>query len=121
MNDKVKRFDNAFIQAKRQELLRLRDALRRTSNAAELEESYLRIGEAREFEDDAEGLDALEREGLLVKRSVLAKIADGTYGYSDESGERIPDDRLHSLPDAINTQREQEIAEREAEWRQDID
>lgn len=126
MNDEVERFDADFIQTKHQELLQLRADLQRISHVAEVEESYLRTGElseARELEDDAQGLDALEREGLLVSRSVerlarieraLAKIAEGTYGYSDESGERISEERLHSMPEAINTLREQEIAEREA-------
>jgi DnaK suppressor protein len=74
-------------------------------------------------EDNAQELDLLEKQGLLMNRSVerlarvdraLAKLANGSYGYSDESGERIPDERLESMPDAINTLREQEIAEREA-------
>ncbi len=116
----------AYLQAKRQQLLKLRGDLQRISNAAEAEETYIRTEaprEAREFEDDAQELDLLEKQGLLVNRSVerlarveraLEKLANGSYGYSDESGERIPDERLDSMPDAINTLREQEIAEREA-------
>jgi DnaK suppressor protein len=116
----------AFVQFKRQQLLKLRSEIQRISDAAEAEETLIRgdaIREAREFEEDAEALDLLEKQGLLVHRSVerlalieraLAKIENGTYGYSDESGERIPDERLELMPEAVNTLREQEIAEREA-------
>jgi DnaK suppressor protein len=119
-------FDTVYLEAKRQQLLELRTQLQRVSNAAEAEETFIRTQaphEAREYEDDAEELDLLERQGLLVNRSVerlarveraLAKIGNGTYGYSDESGERIPEERLESMPEAINTLREQQVAEREA-------
>ena len=115
------RLDLAFVQFKRQELLKLRTEIQRISNAAEMEELLIRgdaAREAREYEDDAEALDLLEKQGLLAERlalieRALAKIENGTYGYSDESGERIPDERLEIMPQAVNTLREQEIAERE--------
>ncbi len=125
MSDKPEGFGIAYLEAKRKKLLELRGEFTRISNAAEAEEAYIRTEaprEAREFEDDAQELDLLEKQGLLVNRIVerlarveraLAKLANGTYGYSDESGERISDERLESTPDAINTLREQEIAERE--------
>jgi DnaK suppressor protein len=41
-----------------------------------------------------------------------ARLADGSYGLSIESGEPIPDDRLHTFPAAERTEEEQERFER---------
>ena len=77
--------------------------------------------QAREYEDDAQKLDMLEREGRLAARDVdrlarveraLKKIQEGTYGLSDVSGQRIPRDRLDAIPEAINTLSEQKASER---------
>jgi DnaK suppressor protein len=111
------------LDRKRRELFRLRDALRGTADAQEAEESGIKAEaslQAREYEDDAQRLDGLELAGALVGRDVerlerveraLAKIDEGTYGLSDISGERIPDERLEAMPDAINTVAEQERVE----------
>ena len=124
MSDAPQQLDAAFIETKRRELTNLRDALRKTATTAELEEDNVKDASAvgsREFEDDAQKLDTLEREGVLVNRTVerlarvqraLAKIDAGTYGFSDVSGERIPDARLQAMPEAVNTIREQEDRER---------
>jgi DnaK suppressor protein len=121
------KLDAAFVEAKRQQLTLLRDQLRTAAAAGEHEESGVQ-GEAaeqpREFEDDAQKLDMLEKEGILVNRSVerlarvgraLAKIDEGTYGYSDVSGKRIPDARLDAVPEANNTIQEQEQSEQAME------
>jgi DnaK suppressor protein len=77
--------------------------------------------QAHEYEDDAQRLDMLEKEGNLVSRDLarlarveraLKKIDEGTYGYSDLSGQRIPDDRLEAMPDATTTLAEQKARER---------
>lgn len=127
MSDPRARLDSVYVEAKRERLLALRTEIQRVADAAESEERHIRSEaprEAREYQDDAEELDLLETQGLLVNRSVerlarieraLAKIANGTYGYSDESGKCIPDERLDFMPDAINTAGEQAIAEREAQ------
>ena len=93
-------------------------------NAAESEESDVKNEsslQAREYEDDAQKLDMLEKEGNLVSRDLarlarveraLKKIDEGTYGYSDLSGQRIPDDRLEAMPDATTTLAEQKARER---------
>jgi DnaK suppressor protein len=116
--------DAAYVEQKRLQLRKLRDELRKTSNVTEAEEGIVRNEsnlQAREYEDDAQKLDMLEREGNLVARDVerlarveraLEKIEEGTYGLSDVSGERIPRDRLDVMPEAINTLREQEAKER---------
>ncbi len=115
--------DTQFVETRRQQLLRLRQELQQITASAEAEENMVR-GEsgpgAREYEDDAQKLDMLEKDGNLVRRAVLrlarvdralSKIADGTYGYSDLSGKRIPDERLEAIPDAINTVQEQTASE----------
>ncbi len=127
MRDTRGRINAAYLEAKRAQLLKLRAELQHLANEGEAEESRIRAAapyEAREYEDDAEELDFWERERRLVNRSIerlklveraLAKIDNGTYGFSDLSGERIPDERLELIPDAIITLREEQIAEREAQ------
>ncbi len=112
-----------YLDRKRRELNRLRDALRGTADAEEAEETAIKAeasSQAREYEDDAQRLDTLELAGGLVGRNVqrlrrveraLEKIDEGTYGLSDVSGDRIPESRLEAMPDAINTVAEQERIE----------
>jgi DnaK suppressor protein len=111
--------DAAFVENQRQSLLRLRETLIAAARDAESEEAT--VNEERgsgpvEFEDDAQRLDTLEREGNLVAHDVdrleridraLEKISDGTYGLSDISGEPIPRDRLEAVPEALYTLREE--------------
>ncbi len=115
--------DAEFIESKRRELNELRAALRKTASATAQEQAGVRdasASEAREYEDDAQKLDTLDKEGVLINRTVerlarveraLAKIDAGTYGLSDVSGQRIPQERLNAVPEAINTLREQEDSE----------
>ena len=124
MGNQAPAFSAAYLDRKRRELTQLRAELRKTTKAALVEEgeSQLETGlQAHEYEDDAQRLDALEKEGNLVRRDItrvarveraLEKIDEGTYGLSDVSGQRIPDDRLEAMPDAINTVAEQEASER---------
>ena len=124
MSDKAPKLDAAFVERKRRQLTKLRDELRKGAGSAETEETAVRNEsnlQAHEYEDDAQKLDTLEKEGTIVARDVrrlarveraLSKIEEGTYGYSDVSGKRIPDDRLEAVPDAINTVAEQEASER---------
>jgi DnaK suppressor protein len=115
--------DAAFLEKQRRELLRLRSSLIAASEAAESEQAQIksqRTSDALQQEDDAQGLDALEREDNLAGRSVerlqrvnraLRKIEEGSYGLSDESGKPIPRDRLEALPDALNTLSEERCVE----------
>jgi DnaK suppressor protein len=126
MNDKTPKLDAVYVERKRRQLTALRDELRKSANSAEAEENIVRnesSAQAHEYEDDAQKLDTLEKEGHVVARGVerlarveraLSKIEEGTYGYSDISGKRIPDDRLEALPDAVSTLAEQEASERTA-------
>jgi DnaK suppressor protein len=116
--------DPSFVEGKRRELLALREALKKVAGTTETEEGIVKNSsaqQAREFEDDAQKLDTLEKEGLLISRSVdrlaqidraLEKIKAGTYGFSDVSGDPIGEERLNAVPEATNTLREQESAER---------
>src|SRR5665213_3222348 len=123
MGNQAPTFSAAYLDRKRRELTQLRAELRKTTNAAEIEESETKLEaalQAHEYEDDAQRLDALEKEGNLVRRDIkrvarveraLEKLNEGTYGLSDISGQRIPEERLEAMPDAINTVAEQEASE----------
>jgi len=101
--------DEAFVERQRQQLLRLRQTLLAASGTVESDEADVRgtsAREALEFEDDAQRLDALERDGLLVARDAerledvtraLKKIEEGTYGLSDMSGQPIHSRRHRKL------------------------
>jgi DnaK suppressor protein len=72
--------------------------------------------EAEEFEDDAQGMAQDEINQSLrntndlrigdIERA-LQKIDEGTYGFSDKSGDPIPRGRLEVMPEAIYTVEEQ--------------
>jgi DnaK suppressor protein len=124
MGNQEPTFSAVYLECKRRELMQLRAQLRKTTNAAEAEERRTMLAadlQVHEHEDDAQRLDALEKEGNLVRRDIqriarveraLEKLDEGTYGFSDVSGRRIPDNRLDVMPDAINTVAEQEASER---------
>lgn len=124
MGEKSPRFESAYLERKRQQLTKLRDDLRKATAAAQAEEANINKEsnlQAREYEDDAQKLDSLEKEAnlelhdaerLIRIERALRKIDEGTYGFSDVSGQRIPDQRLEVMPDAINTVAEQEASER---------
>ena len=52
------------------------------------------------------------REQLAAVERAEARLADGTYGLSIESGEAIPDERLEALPTAELTVEEERARER---------
>jgi DnaK suppressor protein len=113
------RFDKAFIERQREHLTRARaeilDAMQ-TRKAEEADINSQSSGEALESEDDAQRLAMLELDGNLIAREIqrlaqiertLKKINDGTYGFSDASGDPIPIERLEAFPEAIFTAAEQ--------------
>ena len=115
--------DSAFVDKQRQHLLRLRADLIAAADASESDEAEVkgqRAG-AAELEEDAQALDALERDGNLVVRDIarleridraLEKIEEGTYGLSDKSGEAIARERLEAVPEALYTLSEEQALER---------
>jgi DnaK suppressor protein len=116
--------DAGFVEKQRQYLLRLRADLIAAADASESDEAEVksqRVDGAAEPEDDAQSLDALERDGNLVVRDVarlervdraLEKIKEGTYGLSDKSGEPIARERLQAVPEALYTLGEEQALER---------
>jgi len=124
MNNPKPDIDTAFVEKQRQYLLRLRASLVAAAEATESDEAEVkgeRGGGAVEFEDDAQELDALERDGNLVVRDLerlarvdraLKKIAEGSYGLSDRSGKPIARERLEAVPEALCTLSEEQASER---------
>lgn len=117
------KFDPAYIESKRVHLLKLRDQLQSATRAEEGEKSAIQqesIEHAQEYEDEAQKLDMLEKSRNLLRHDAtrlaqinraLRKIDEGTYGYSDISGQRISTARLDALPEAANTLQEQQARE----------
>jgi DnaK suppressor protein len=92
---------------------RIEDALRNLDRDSNLE-STQRIEPGDEDSEDLyqDELDEGLREDLLNDLAALeraeARLAEGTYGLSVESGEPIPDGRLEALPTAERTVEEEE-------------
>jgi DnaK suppressor protein len=118
MNDKTSGSEQAFLDRQHARLLKLHAEISSTIEAEEAEETEVQaqsLGSAQEAEDDAQRLSLLDVEGTLVRQNMerlpiieraLAKIEDGTYGFSDSSGKPIPRERLEAMPEAINTAEE---------------
>jgi DnaK suppressor protein len=121
MSSRTSGLEKSFVASQREKLLVARTAL---SFAIDREEGEDRLlsgatsGQANEPEDMAQDLTISENNRVLsstlVERRIsidraLAKIAEGTYGISDISGEPIPLARLNAFPEAICTTGEQEI------------
>ena len=130
MIGKLSTLDAAFIDKQGQRLRKAREDLLAATQAGEGEESGIHAqseGEARESEDDAQKLAMLELDGTAVARNVqrltvieraLQKIAEGTYGLSDESGAPISLDRLEAIPEALYTL--EEVKRRESDHARDV-
>jgi len=116
--------DAAFVEKQRQRLTKVRADLVAAASDDEADEDNVRSESAasgsREYEDDAQRLDMLEREGNLVVRDVarlervdraLKKIEEGTYGLSDQSHQAIPRERLEAVPESIYTFAEEKARE----------
>jgi len=102
---------------------RARELLATARARVERELSRLQRSQAEEEEDDTtdpgdtaddlleaeidEGLIERLREQLGSIERAEARLADGTYGRSVESGEPIPDERLEAIPWAELTAEEQ--------------
>ena len=124
MVSKATPLDAAFIDRQRQSLLKLREDLLESAQEDETEESAVNAADAagpREYEDDAQRLTALELDGNLVAHDVarlgqieraLQKIQQGTYGFSDISGQPIPRERLEAVPEATDTATEEQAREK---------
>ncbi|SAK61020.1 General stress protein 16O [Caballeronia fortuita] len=123
MSDQQSGLSDEFISTQRERLLALKRELLGNEEgtiAGERRLQEARGSEAHEYEDDAQRMEqdianqALRdvNDGRIgdIERA-LQKIAEGTYGLSDESGVPIPKARLEVMPEAIFTVEEQEKRE----------
>jgi DnaK suppressor protein len=120
MTGHTTRLDQAFLDKQRQRLTQLRKQILEVRRGQEGEQSSANdesVGQAHEYEDDAQKLTALELQGNLgaadedrlsnISRA-LKKIDEGTYGLSEGSGAPIPVERLEATPEALYTLAEQQ-------------
>lgn len=123
MSTKASRLDPAFIEKQRQTLMKMRAELSSAARDGEAEEAAVHEENAgpREYEDDAQKLATLEVDGALRVRDLerlgrvdraLKKIEEGTYGFSDMSGQPIPRERLEVVPESLYTLAEEEKLEK---------
>jgi DnaK suppressor protein len=118
------RLDPTFLEqqkrrltALRQEILSIRQRQQGEQTSVNTESS----GQARDYEDDAQRLAALELQDNLVAHDderlsnierALQKIDAGTYGLSAASGKPIALERLKAFPEALYTEEEQRQREK---------
>ena len=105
--------DASFIAEQRRRLLADRLDLSSGMIRGENEDAQIELAaseQANELEDRAQDLTIAENNRILGEFSAqrrisidraLAKIADGTYGFADLTGEPIPLARLQAIPDAV--------------------
>ncbi len=109
----------AFIDAQRAQLLALREELTQTTASADADESGLQdssLGETHDSGGDAQKIALKDNDAAVVEHNrrrlvavsrALAKIEDGSYGLSDESGDAIPQARLEAIPESLYTVEEE--------------
>lgn len=114
----------AFVEHQRQQLQVLRDRLLESTVQSEAEERDLSQRHANEVQDSgdegaleaqrdtADVLSAEDTARLGEVERALEKIAEGSYGLSDESGDPIPRARLEAIPEARFTVEEEALRER---------
>ena len=118
--------DEQFVAEQKERLLQMRDELQRIQSGMQGDEQN-RSEEEGDFSQHDSGdmsqqmftreMDATigEQAGRRLEdvERALAKIEEGTYGLSDESGDPIPQGRLEAAPEALRTVEEQQDFERE--------
>jgi DnaK suppressor protein len=115
MSKFTNRLDPNFLKQQRDKLTRMRQEILSAKRSTEIdlaEAASETIGQARDYEDDAQKLMSMdidtnlavtEQERLADIERALQKIDDGTYGLSDKSGTPIPLERLEAMPEALYT------------------
>lgn len=108
----------AFLAQQKKRLMAMRDRIVGSTSSSPAP----KFDEAKEREDDAQDMaqsevdgtiDAIESQRLGAIERALAKIAEGTYGLSDLSGDPIPRARLEALPEALFTIEEEAAREKQ--------
>lgn len=114
----------AFVQSQREWLEAERDRLLQDTIESEAEERDLSRRHADEVQDagDAGAIEALRDTADVLNAQgtsrlgeierALEKIAEGSYGRSDESGDPIARARLEAIPEARFTVEEEALRER---------
>lgn len=118
--------DDGFVAGQKERLLQMRDELQRIQGGMQGDVQNRGEAEGDMTEHDSgdmsqqmftREMDATigEQAGRRLEdvERALAKIEEGTYGLSDESGEPIVRGRLEAAPEAIRTMEEQQDYERE--------
>ncbi|SAL01848.1 General stress protein 16O [Caballeronia pedi] len=119
MSSEQSGLSDEFIAQQQKRLLAMKRELLGTEEGTIASERRLqeeRGSEAEEYEDDAQRMEQdIANQALRnvndqrigdIERA-LQKIAEGTYGLSDESGVPIPKARLEAMPEALFTVEEQ--------------
>jgi len=118
------RLDPAFLEQQKRRLTTLRQEILANRQRQQGEQTGVNTelsGQARDYEDDAQRLAALELQDNLVVRDderlididrALQRIDEGTYGLSAASGKPIPLERLKAFPEASYTEEEQRQREK---------
>jgi DnaK suppressor protein len=118
------RLDTAFLEQQKRRLTALRQEILSIRQRQQGEQTSVNTelsGQARDYEDDAQRLAALELQDNLVAHDddrlsnierALQQIDEGTYGLSVASGKPIPLERLKAFPEALYTEEEQRQREK---------
>ncbi len=118
------KLDTAFLESQKRRLTALRQEIQSIRQRQQGEQTSVNSessGRARDYEDDAQRLAALELQDNLVAHDderlsnierALKKIDEGTYGLSAASGKAIPLERLKAFPEALFTEEEQRQREK---------
>jgi DnaK suppressor protein len=105
-------YDSHFLKVQRNRLVALHDELIQVADLAGGEEKEIQLaagGEAHDEADSAEDMAIQENNEaqyyrvvrrLAQIRRAIEKIDNGTYGFSDKSGDPIPRSRLLQIPEA---------------------
>jgi DnaK suppressor protein len=113
------RVDPTFLEHQKRRLTALRQGILSVRQDQQGEQKSVNAelsGQARDYEDDAQRLAAVElQDNLLVYdderlsniERALQKIDEGSYGLSDASGKPISIERLKAFPEALYTEEEQ--------------
>jgi DnaK suppressor protein len=118
------RLDPTFLEQQKRRLTALRGEILSNRQRQQGEQKNVNAelsGQARDYEDDAQRLAAVELQDNLVVHDderlsnierALQRIDDGTYGLSAASGKPIPVERLRAFPEATYTEEEQRQREK---------